>query len=142
MEWVYDDGGRAEAGFKGFTGDCVTRSIAIATQTPYEVVYKAINGAAKAERLRTGRKRSSARTGVKKQTIRRYLDSIGWKWTPTMHVGQGCTTHLRKEELPPGRLIVSVSGHLTCVIDGVVHDTFNPGREGTRCVYGYWRKEE
>lgn len=23
MEWVYDDGGRADAGFKGTTGDCV-----------------------------------------------------------------------------------------------------------------------
>jgi hypothetical protein len=26
------------------------------------------------------------------------------------------------------------------VIDGVIHDTFDPSRGGTRCVYGYWIK--
>lgn len=31
MTFVYDDGGRSAAGFKGKTGDCVTRAIAIAT---------------------------------------------------------------------------------------------------------------
>jgi hypothetical protein len=25
------------------------------------------------------------------------------------------------------------------VIDGVIHDTHDPGRDGTRAVYGYWR---
>ncbi len=39
-----------------------------------------------------------------------------------------------------GRLIVSVSKHMTAVIDGVIHDTHNPSRDGTRCVYGYWTK--
>jgi hypothetical protein len=31
MTFVYDDGGRSAAGFKGKTGDCVTRAIAIGT---------------------------------------------------------------------------------------------------------------
>ena len=31
MDFVFHDGGRAAAGYKGMTGDCVTRSIAIAT---------------------------------------------------------------------------------------------------------------
>jgi hypothetical protein len=59
-----------------------------------------------------------------------------------MRIGQGCTTHLRRSELPTtGRLIVSVSKHITAVIDGVIHDTHDPSRRGTRCVYGYWVKE-
>jgi hypothetical protein len=29
--WQFDDGGRGAAGFKGKTGDCVCRAIAIAT---------------------------------------------------------------------------------------------------------------
>src|SRR5215469_13132423 len=41
--WVYDDGGRAAAGFKGKTGDCVTRAIAIALEKPYAEVYESIN---------------------------------------------------------------------------------------------------
>lgn len=23
---------------------------------------------------------------------------------------------------------------------GMVHDTFDPSRDGTRCVYGYWKE--
>jgi hypothetical protein len=64
---------------------------------------------------------------------------LGWVWTPTMQIGSGCTVHLRADELPPGRLVVSVSKHLTAVIDGVIHDTHDCSRRGTRCVYGYWQ---
>ena len=45
--YIYDDGGRAAAGFKGTTGDCVTRAIAIATGKPYREVYDALNELAK-----------------------------------------------------------------------------------------------
>ena len=27
------------------------------------------------------------------------------------------------------------------MIDGVIHDTYDPTRGGTRCVYGYWKNE-
>ena len=37
-----------------------------------------------------------------------------------------------------GRLVVSLSRHWTAVIDGVIFDTHDPSRRGTRCVYGYW----
>jgi hypothetical protein len=56
-----------------------------------------------------------------------------------MQIGHGCRVHLRADELPTGRLIVVVSRHLTAVLDGVIHDTFDPSRQGTRCVYGYYR---
>jgi hypothetical protein len=139
MTWVNDDGGRAAAGYRGTTGDCVVRAIAIATRLPYQQVYDDINAAAGGERRGT-RKRgvSSARTGVYKPTTRRYIESLGWRWVPTMQIGQGCTVHLRASELPAGRLIVAVSRHLVAVIDGVIHDTHDPSRDGTRCVYGYF----
>lgn len=137
--FVFDDGGRAAAGFRGGAGDCVTRAIAIATGKPYREVYDAINTAAQSERASKRRRgRSSARTGVHKPTSRKYIAELGWKWTPTMLVGKGCKVHLRADELPTGRLIVAVSRHLVAVIDGVIHDTHDPSRDGTRCVYGYW----
>ena len=37
--FVYNDGGREAAGYKGKAGDCVCRSIAIAAQLPYQQVY-------------------------------------------------------------------------------------------------------
>lgn len=154
MDFVRNDGGRAAAGYKGSTGDCVCRSIAIATGKPYQEVYDALNGLAAGERWR-GRRRgrkSTARDGVYKETIRRYMASIGWTWVPTMRIGQGCKVHLLRGELPMGRLVVSVSKHCTAVIDGVIHDTSNPTRAiistmngvekmSHRCVYGYWTEQ-
>lgn len=153
MSWTYNDGGRELAGYKGTTGDCVCRAIAIATGMPYQQVYTELNKISKTER-RGKRKRgkSSARTGVYKNTIKRYMESIGWKWVGTMGIGTGCKVHLHKDELPSGRLVVRLSKHITCMIDGVINDTFNPQRGGsvgmkngkpfkqaeTRCVYGYW----
>lgn len=146
MSFVVDDGGRAAAGYKGTTGDCVVRAIAIATGLPYQEVYDRINSHAETERpgARKGRsrgKRSSARDGVWRVTYDKLLKELGWKWVPTMSVGSGCKVHLRADELPKGKLVVKCSKHLVAVIDGVIHDLYDPSREGTRCVYGYWTKE-
>jgi hypothetical protein len=139
MEFVFHDGGRLAAGYKGGTGDCVTRSIAIATGKPYQEVYDALNRLAETERVgKRKKKRSSSRSGVYRQTYQRYLESFGWRWTTTMSIGSGCRVHLRASELPQGPLIVKVSRHLTAVIDGVLHDTHNCSRGGARCVYGYF----
>jgi hypothetical protein len=136
----YHDGGRSAAGYRGKAGDCVVRSIAIATGLPYQHIYDLVNRASTHERTGT-RKRgiSNARTGVYKSTIHRVMKSLGWVWTPTMQIGSGCTVHLRSEELPSGRLVVSVSKHLTAMIDGVIYDTHDCSRRGKRCVYGYWQ---
>lgn len=145
LPFVQDDGGRAAAGRRGQTSDCVCRAVAIATGLPYAEVYERINAMAGRERVtrrRRKRGRSSARTGVYKPTTRRLMESLGWVWTPTMQIGSGCKVHLRAGELPAGRLVVSVSRHLTAVIDGVIHDTHDPSRDGTRCVYGYWSAPE
>ena len=49
MNWVYDDGGRNAAGFRGKAGDCVARSIAIATRLPYRHVYALLDEQAQRE---------------------------------------------------------------------------------------------
>ena len=154
MKFQYDDGGREAAGFKGSAGDCVVRAVAIATQQPYEAVYNALSEGCRTQRLtRRSKPKASARAGVnvRRKWFRDYMESIGWKWTPTMHIGSGCKVHLTDGELPMGRLIVSVSKHYTTVIDGVVHDTHDPQRttfwhypgesvrRSERCVYGYWQ---
>ena len=141
MEFNYNDGGRAEAGYKGTAGDCVVRAIAIATEIPYQAIYELVNDFGKTEK-KSKRKssKSSARTGVYKPTIRRIMKRLGWEWTPTMFIGSGCKVHLRTEELPKGRLVVAVSKHSVAVIDGVINDLYECSRNGTRCVYGYYSK--
>lgn len=135
--------GRAAAGYRGRTGDCTCRAIAIAAEMPYQTVYDLLNKQTATQKITKRQpRRGSARTGIYRPTIRQVLDGLGWTWTPTMKIGSGCTVHLRSDELPRGRLIVSVSRHVVAVIDGVIHDTHDPSRKGTRCVYGYWKKQE
>lgn len=158
MKFIFNDGGREAAGFKGHAGDCVARSIAIAAQLPYQQVYDALAKGNAGERKTRGSKhlsgRKTARHGIhtKRKWFGEYMASLGFVWTPTMQIGSGCKVHLRADELPSGRLVVNVSRHLTAVIDGVIYDTHDPQRlpfgedvdkgdiHGTRCVYGYWRK--
>ena len=143
MKFVYNDGGREAAGYKGVARDCVCRAIAIATEMPYQEVYEKINQVALKERRSKKRKsKSSARTGVHKSTCLKLLNSLGWKWVACMGVGTGCKVHLRDGELPNDKtIIVKVSKHLTVVKNGEIHDTFNPSRDGNRCVYGYYVKD-
>ena len=95
IELKINDGGRAAAGYKGKTGDCVVRSIAIATNLPYQKIYDdlyKIN-----EEFRTTSrtklakslepKNDSPRTGTHRVVLKRYLKELGWNWTPTMFVG-------------------------------------------------------
>ena len=138
MSFAFDDGGRAEAGYKGRTTDCTCRAIAIACELPYQTVYDELNARGKRERRRGKRPHGSARTGVRIATIHKYLAELGWTWHPTMTIGSGTTVHLNPDELPAGRIIVRLSGHLAAVVDGTIRDTHDPSRGGQRCVYGYW----
>ena len=140
MDFQYTDGGREAAGYKGSVGDCAVRAVAIATGKSYQKVYDGINQIVRAERRPNRLDVSSARNGVFRETLTKYLESIGWEWIPTMKIGSGCKVHMRKEELPAGRIIVRLSRHYAAVIDGTLFDTYNNSRNGTRCVYGYWRK--
>lgn len=140
LPWEFDDGGRAVSGFKGRTGDCVVRAIAIATGHNYSITYRNIQAFMRMRRKRNGRQPSaSPRKGVPRYAYDRYLRACGWQWTPTMGIGTGTKVHLRQGELPSGRLIVRLSKHMCAVIDGVIRDTYDPSRDGTRAVYGYWR---
>jgi len=148
LEFKYDDGGRSHAGYKGAAGDCVVRSIAIATNLSYKKVYEDLYQANEIFRTTSKtklarslkQKNDSPRMGTHRVVLKKYLLQLGWKWTPTMFIGQGCKIHLKKNELPNGTLIISCSKHITVVKEGILHDTYDCSRNGTRCVYGYWTK--
>lgn len=127
--WRSNDGGRAAAGYRGYTGDCVVRAIAIATDKPYKEIYDELYALAG----------SSPRFGIHKKIYKPYLEAAGFAWTPTMGIGTGCRVHVRADELPDGRLVLRLSRHITAMVKGIVHDTYDVSRNGTRCVYGYWQ---
>lgn len=141
-----NDGGRAAAGYKGKAGDCVCRAVAIASGRPYQEIYdrlakgNAAQRKGKRSRPSKGDGQETADHGiiVRRKWFKDYMVELGATWVPTMKIGSGCQVHLRSDELPAGRLVVAVSRHYTTVINGVINDTYDCSREGTRCVYGYW----
>ena len=148
MEFNFNDGGRAEAGYKGRTGDCVTRAVAIAAELPYKEVYdrlaegNANQRVTKRSRKTTARQKTASHgISTTRKWFKDYMKSLGFKWVSTMGIGTGCKVHLKSDELPSGRVIARVTRHYCAVIDGVINDTYNPSRDETRCVYGYWIKQ-
>lgn len=143
---VITDGGREAAGFtkKPKKGDCVTRAVAIAAELDYRKVwddFTLMNSKTRMGKRTAKHAKENSDSGVymKRKAFKDYMKALGFEWVPTMKIGSGCTVHLRKGELPDkGRMVVNVSRHAVAVIDGVVHDTHDPCRDGMRCVYGYW----
>ena len=145
MKFNYNDGGRAKANYKGHTGDCVCRAIAIATDLPYKQIYEALaNGNANQRKgkyeskSKQGKYTASLGINTKRKWFADYMDSLGLVWKPTMEIGSGCKVHLKANELPSGRIICNVSKHFVAVINGVINDTYDCSRNETRCVYGYY----
>lgn len=142
MKFVYSDGGRSKYFKAENVGDCVVRAICNASGKDYKEVYNRINELAKSER--TGKRKrgiSNARNGVYNSTTKKYIEEeLGWKWHACSGIGKGCTVHVNEDELPYGRLILRLSKHCSCVINGVLYDTYDCSRDGSRCVYGYWSK--
>ena len=150
MEFKYATGGR-EKYFKGTNvGDCVTRSIANAIGVDYKEIYDRLFVLTKTRRYSKRErhyKHESPRNGVFTRVAKKYIEQeLGWVWVPCMGIGTGCQVHLDANELPKkGNYILNLSKHFTCIKDGVLYDTYDCSRDGTRCVYGYWRaptKEE
>jgi hypothetical protein len=137
-----NDGGRKDSGRKGYTGDCVCRAIVIASGRDYKEVYDRLAEGMLTQRKSKHHKKSvkSASNGVhvKRKWFKDYMKELGFEWHSTMGIGTGCKVHLRADELPLGRLVVTLSKHYSTMINGVIEDTYDPSRGGTRCVYGYW----
>lgn len=142
MKFVYDDGGRSKYFKATNVGDCVTRAICNATGKDYKEVYDALNRIAKSSRKSKREIGSSnSRNGVHTRIAKKYIENeLGWQFVATMGIGTGCQVHLTENELPKtGCYILNLSHHFSCIKDGVLYDTYDCSRDGTRCVYGYWK---
>ena len=143
LQFNENDGGRARAGYKGTAGDCVCRAIAICLNISYEESRDLITEYALKERGKGKKKRKSHyRTGVFTPTTKKIMADHDWTWVPTMKIGAGTLVHCTTNELPSGVLMLNLSKHISSMIDGVLQDTYDCSREGTRCVYGIWTKDQ
>lgn len=155
-QWVYNDGGRSEY-FKGSTGDCVTRAIAIAAAMDYKKVYDDLYqmsvefGKGRSRKAKETASNPSPRMGVPREVYQPYLTEpeygLCFDWVPMMSIGSGCQYHLSGDlgsVLERDQWAVArCSGHLVAVHrdwdDEIsVFDTYDSTRRGTRCVYGLY----
>lgn len=128
LVYKYSDGGRKQY-FKGTASDCVTRAISIVCGMDYKECYKRIKSVVG----------YTPRNGIRHDDTKKIMSAFGGVWHPLMAIGTGCRHHLMGGEIPMDKKIIcSLSGHVTAVVNGVNYDVFNPSRGGTRCVYGYW----
>ena len=137
--FIHNDGGRVEAGRKGVVGDCVTRSVAIAAELPYEKVYQSLMRRSRKENAKKPScLRSSPRYGIftSRSWFKRYMRELGFTWNRLP-----CGTKMNPQSLPHGRLVVSIRKHYTAVIDGCIHDIYDCSNHGDARAYGYWCKE-
>ena len=144
LGFQYNSGGREKYFQKERVGDCVCRAIAIANDMDYLEVYNLINDYAKKEHIsKRKKKKSSARNGVYRNSYDKLLKDLGWTFIPLMTIGSGCQVHLRANEIPMNKtIIVRLSRHLSCIKSGIINDTYDCSRNGTRCIYGYWYKDD
>lgn len=131
MDFIWNDGGRASCGYVGLAGDCVTRSVAIATGISYRTVYEALGTSAQ----------KSPRNGLPSRVAAEYLSKLDWRWV------DGGQARFEPTLLPKGIIIADLigrhgrGGHFTAVIDQVIHDTWNPAEDEFHVV-GYWLPPE
>lgn len=137
-DFVYDDGGRAEAGYRAKgVGDCVPRAIAIATGIPYKKVLTDLYEKQKMfYLLRFVERNPHPTTGTQVQVYREYLEALGWK-----KVYPKGKLRFRKDNLPKRKkIIVELDRHLAAVIDGKLRDTHESSKQGEKFIRGYWIK--
>lgn len=129
MPFIYDDGGRSAAGYKGKAGDCGARAMAIALGLNYKDAYKEL---ATHNESKGGIR--SARKGINLVVYAEVLKRYGWVWhaAPKFDVRKARCT-----DLPVGPVIARQSHHLVAVVGGVAHDTWDCT---AKMVYGYWAK--
>jgi len=120
------DGGRADAGFKGKSGDCGTRAVAIYFQQPYRATYDKL-GDVEAEL--TGGLCRSVRDGTGYPTLVAYMALRKQALTV-------CKGAEYIHELPlKGRFLVVLANHYATLIDNVWYDSWD-SRYSKRTKHG------
>lgn len=136
IDYIYNDGGRQDAGFRGEAGDCVVRAIAIAGELDYQMVYDTManemkaNGYAKSgnnyvtndRNRKTPRKRGQLNA---KKVQEKVLVEFGFN---KVKMGNGCKPTYSEAFREHGTCIVSTSHHMAALKNGALQDLFD-GRE-------------
>jgi len=133
IDYRFDDGGRAAAGYRGRTGDCVVRAIAICAGEDYRAVYMtmadymkrngyAASGNAHATRERN-RKAPRRRGQLGARRVQdRVLEAYGFR---RVRLPAGERPTLTGAHHRYGDCIAGTTRHMAAIVDGALRDTFD-----------------
>ena len=116
----YDDGSRAAAGYRGKTGDCVVRAIAICAREDYSAVYRTMaehmkrNGYATRERNRKAPRRRGQLNARRVQD--RVLEAYGFR---KVRLPSGERPTYTEAHRSYGDCIVGTTKHVAAIVGGV-----------------------
>ncbi|WP_404473464.1 hypothetical protein [Microbacterium aerolatum] len=133
----YSDAGHSMHDVADETGDCGVRAVTIATGRDYDVVRAEFTGLLEARRGRKAKNPESVTTGLKRPTVGTILGS---EWAYKSHYGSSPMPRFVHSTLPAGQTFVVVLGRHYCpVINGVIHDLFDPSGPDA-IIYGYFHR--
>ena len=133
IDYRYDDGGRAAAGYRGKTGDCVVRAIAICTGEDYRAVYLtmaehmkrngyAASGNAYATR-ESNRKAPRSKGQIAARRVQnRVLEVYGFR---KVRLPAGARPTFTEAHRRYGDCIVGTTKHVAVVVNDALRDTFD-----------------
>lgn len=137
VAFVYDDGGRADAGFPAEPRGCAVGAIAIAAEVPYAQVH-AYLGLLTARA--TGQPSANPDFGVPSFVVETFMAWLGWEFAQSPSV----TT---ASDLPrDGRFVLRYrlpgddgrpQDHLSALVDGVLRDDADTRRFP---MWGWWSR--
>jgi len=122
-------------------GHSIVRAVAIAAKMEYKQVYDAIAEGHQSQKD-SGKKPRNPIDGIdtKSKWFKKLMFDWGFVWRCCEDKSQ--VVEVSFDMLPSGRLVVALSGHYTCVIDGKVNDFFNPFRFSQNVIKGYWLRDQ
>ncbi len=133
IDYHYDDGGREAAGYRGSSGDCVVRAIAVCARQDYRAVYRTMaehmkrNGYAasgNAYAIRERSRKASRRKGqvAARRVQDRVLELYGFR---KVRLPAGARPTFTEAHRRYGDCIVGTTKHVAAVVDGALRDTFD-----------------
>lgn len=128
ISYEKDDGGRKDAGFKGTTGDCLTRAIAIITKKSYKEVYDSVCDEMKKHGyVASGNARQQKHIKGKRHPKRIQEDVLEKHGFKKIRKSRGMSnlTYTEAVKNYGENLIVTTTKHFASIENGVLKDLFD-----------------
>ena len=133
IDYQHDDGGRRAAGYRGRTGDCIVRAIAICTGQDYRAIYLTMaeqmkrngytasgNAYATSERNRRAPRRRGQLNAKRVQN--HVLELHGFR---KVRLPAGARPTFTEAHRRYGDCIVGTTKHMAAIVDGALRDTWD-----------------